>query len=129
MVLPGSVTIREVGPRDGLQNERPVSIEDRVRLVDCLSRTGLTRIEAGAFVHPQAIPAMADSEEVFARIRRIPGVRYSALVPNVRGMERAAAVGVDQAEVVLSASDTHNRRNVRRSTEESPRTSPRGTAA
>lgn len=119
MSLPTSVTIREVGPRDGLQNEQPVPVEDRVRLIDCLSGTGLTHIEAGAFVHPDAIPAMAGSEDVFAGIRRVPGVCYSALVPNVRGMERAVAAGADRAEVVLSASDTHNRRNVRRSTDES----------
>lgn len=117
--LPSTVSIREVGPRDGLQNEVPLPIEDRVRLIDALSGTGLRRIEVGAFVHPDAIPAMAGSEEVLSRIRRVPGVSYSALVPNVRGMERALGAEVDEVEVVVSASDTHNRKNVRRSTDES----------
>lgn len=117
--MPAAVVVREVGPRDGLQNEEPVPVEERVRLVDALSRTGLRRIEAGAFVHPAAIPPMAGSEEVFARIERVPGVRYSALVPNVRGVERAVAAGADEVEVVVSASTTHNEHNVRRSTEDS----------
>lgn len=122
--IPAAVSIREVGPRDGLQNEEPVSVDDRVRLVDALSRTGLRRIEAGAFVHPKAIPPMAGSDEVFARIERVPGVRYSALVPNVRGVERAVAAGADEVEVVVSASTTHNERNVRRSTDESMQAVP-----
>ncbi|MCE7884576.1 MAG: hydroxymethylglutaryl-CoA lyase [Actinobacteria bacterium ATB1] len=117
--FPSTISIREVGPRDGLQNEDPLPIEDRVRLIDALSGTGLRRIEVGAFVHPDAIPAMSGSEEVLARIRRMPDVSYSALVPNVRGMERALVAEVDEVEVVVSASDTHNRKNVRRSTDES----------
>ncbi|MBX7159184.1 MAG: hydroxymethylglutaryl-CoA lyase [Acidimicrobiia bacterium] len=122
--LPNSATVREVGPRDGLQNEEPVAVADRVRLVDALSRTGLRRIEVGAFVHPDAIPPMAGSEEVFARIERVPGVRYTALVPNARGVERAFAAGADEVEVVVSASTTHNERNVRRTTEESMKAVP-----
>lgn len=122
--LPGEVTIREVGPRDGLQNEAPVPVDRRVRLVDALSRTGLRRIEVGAFVHPEAIPPMAGSEDVFARITRVPGVRYTALVPNVRGVERAITVDADEIEVVVSASSTHNERNLRRSTEDSMRAIP-----
>lgn len=122
--IPRAVRVREVGPRDGLQNEAPVPVDQRVRLVDALSRTGLHRIEVGAFVHPDAIPPMAGSEEVFARIERFPGVRYSALVPNLRGLERALAAGADEIEVVVSASTTHNERNVRRSTEESMRSVP-----
>lgn len=117
--LPGAVSIREVGPRDGLQNEAPVPVAERIRLVDALSLTGLRRIEVGAFVHPEAIPPMAGSDEVFAGIERRPGVSYTALVPNTRGVERAIEARADEVEVVLSASDTHNRRNVRRSTEES----------
>jgi hydroxymethylglutaryl-CoA lyase len=117
--LPPKVTIREVGPRDGLQNEAPVPVARRIALVDALSETGLSRIEVGAFVHPDAIPPMAGSEEVFAGIARRDGVTYTALVPNVRGLERALAAGADEVEVFLSASETHNRRNVRRSVAES----------
>jgi hydroxymethylglutaryl-CoA lyase len=117
--LPTSVEVREVGPRDGLQNEAPVAIESRVRLIDALSRTGLRRIEAASFVSPKAIPPMAGSEDVMARIERRPGVTYSALVPNVRGAERALAAAVDEIEVVVSASETHNRKNVNRSVEDS----------
>jgi hydroxymethylglutaryl-CoA lyase len=116
---PTSVEIREVGPRDGLQNEDPVPVADRVRLIDALSHTGLRAIEAASFVHPDAIPPMAGSEDVMAAIERVAGVRYRTLVPNMRGMERALAAGTDEIEVVFSASDTHNRHNVRMGTEES----------
>jgi hydroxymethylglutaryl-CoA lyase len=117
--LPESVSIREVGPRDGLQNEEPVPTDDKVRLLDALSRTGVGRIEAVSFVHPKAIPQMADANEVWARAERAPGVRYSALVPNSRGAQRALDAGFREIEVVVSASNTHNLRNVNRSTEES----------
>jgi hydroxymethylglutaryl-CoA lyase len=116
--LPPACDIREVGPRDGLQNEAPVSVADRVRLIDALSGTGLRRIEAAAFVHPEAVPAMAGAEEVLSRISRRPGVCYSALVPNRRGAERALAAGADEIEAVVSASETHNQRNLRRSVSE-----------
>lgn len=119
MRFPPAVTIREVGPRDGLQNEAPVAVARRIELVDALSRTGLPRIEVGAFVHPDAIPPMAGSEEVFAGIERRDGVVYTALVPNLRGFERAVSAGADEVEVFLSASETHNMRNVRRSVEDS----------
>jgi hydroxymethylglutaryl-CoA lyase len=117
--LPDRISLREVGPRDGLQNEDPVPTEGKVALIDALSATGLERIEAVSFVHPRAIPQMADAVEVWSRITRNPGVRYSALVPNLRGAERALAAGLIDVEVVVSASDTHNRRNINRSTEES----------
>lgn len=117
--MPGFVDIREVGPRDGLQNEEPIPTEAKVRLLDALSRTGVGRIEALSFVHPKAIPQMADADEVWRRAERIEGVRYSALVPNTRGAHRALAAGFTEIEVVVSASDTHNRRNVNRSTDES----------
>jgi hydroxymethylglutaryl-CoA lyase len=117
--LPTTVEVREVGPRDGLQNEAPVPVDARVRLVDALSRTGLRRIEAASFVSPKAIPPMAGSDDVMARIERVPGVVYSALVPNVRGAERAIAAAADEVEVVVSASETHNRKNVNRSVDES----------
>jgi hydroxymethylglutaryl-CoA lyase len=116
---PRSVSLREVGPRDGLQNEDPVPTGAKVELIDALSRTGVRRIEAVSFVHPKAIPQMADADEVWSRIHREPGVRYSALVPNTRGAARALAAGFREIEVVVSASDTHNRRNINRSTDES----------
>ena len=119
MTLPAAASIREVGPRDGLQNEAPVPADAKVRLLDALSATGVRRIEAVSFVHPKAIPQMADADEVWARAKRAPGVRYSALVPNSRGAQRALAAGFTEIEVVVSASDTHNRRNVNRPTAES----------
>jgi hydroxymethylglutaryl-CoA lyase len=117
--LPEKLSLREVGPRDGLQNEDPVPTEAKVALIDALSTTGVSRIEAVSFVHPKAIPQMADADEVWAAIHRNHAVRYSALVPNLRGAERALAAGFREIEVVVSASDTHNRKNVNRSTEES----------
>ncbi|MFL6138158.1 MAG: hydroxymethylglutaryl-CoA lyase [Frankiaceae bacterium] len=117
--LPASISLREVGPRDGLQNEAPVPTEAKVALIDALSTTGVGRIEAVSFVHPKAIPQMADAAEVWSAIRRDPSVRYSALVPNLKGAQRALAAGFREIEVVVSASDTHNRKNVNRSTEES----------
>lgn len=82
--LPDFVSIREVGPRDGLQNEEPIQTDAKVRLLDALSGTGVKRIEAVSFVHPKAIPQMADADEVWQRATRADGVRYSALVPNTR---------------------------------------------
>jgi hydroxymethylglutaryl-CoA lyase len=119
LTLPERVDIREVGPRDGLQNEDPVPVEARVRLVDALSRTGVRRIETGSFVRPDAVPPMAGSEEVFERVARVPGVRYCALVPNAKGAERALAASANEIDVVVSASETHNQANVRRSVDES----------
>src|SRR6266540_774355 len=116
---PERVSIREVGPRDGLQNEAPVPTGAKVALLDALSATGVRRIEAVSFVHPKAIPQMADADEVWAAAQRAAGVRYSALVPNSRGARRALDAGFREIEVVVSASDTHNRHNVNRSTEES----------
>lgn len=113
------ISIREVGPRDGLQNEDPVPAAAKIRLLDALSATGVGRIEAVSFVHPKAIPQMADADEVWATAHKNPAVRYSALVPNSRGAERALAAGFGEIEVVVSASETHNQRNVNRSTGES----------
>src|SRR5487761_1613104 len=117
--LPDRISLREVGPRDGLQNEDPVPTSAKVELINALSGTGVQRIEAVSFVHPKAIPQMADADEVWAHIQRATGVRYSALVPNSRGAQRALGTGFTEIEAVLSASDTHNRKNVNRSTEES----------
>ena len=113
------ISIREVGPRDGLQNEAPVPTAAKVQLLDALSGTGVRRIEAVSFVHPKAIPQMADAAEVWAAARKEPGIRYSALVPNTPGAQRALAAGFTELEVVVSASDTHNRRNLNRSTADS----------
>jgi hydroxymethylglutaryl-CoA lyase len=118
-LLPTTVSIREVGPRDGLQNEDPVPTDAKVRLLDTLSHTGVKRIEAVSFVQPRAIPQMADADEVWKAAEKVPGVRYSALVPNSRGARRALDAGFTEIEVVVSASDTHNRHNLRRSTAES----------
>src|SRR5262245_26426531 len=110
--LPDRISLREVGPRDGLQNEEPVPTDAKVELIDALSQTGVGRIEAVSFVHPKAIPQMADASEVWSRVRRADGVRYSALVPNLKGAERAIEAGFAELEVVVSASDTHNRKNI-----------------
>lgn len=114
MELPMAVSIREVGPRDGLQSEAPVPVEGRVRLVDALSAAGVRRIEVGSFVSPKAVPAMAGTGEVFAAIRRYPGVVYSALALNRRGAEDALAAGADRLQVVVAASESYNRRNANR---------------
>src|SRR6478672_943753 len=116
---PARVEIREVGPRDGLQNEATVAIGERVRLIDALSGTGLRRIEAAAFVSAAAIPPMAGADDVMAAIDRRPGIVYSALVPNAKGAERAVEAKADELELVVSASETHNQKNVRRSVAES----------
>jgi len=117
--LPARLSLREVGPRDGLQNEDPVPTEAKVALIDALSGTGVGRIEAVSFVHAKAIPQMADAAEVWAAVTPNPDVRYSALVPNLRGAQRALDAGFTEIEVVVSASDTHNRKNLNRSTAES----------
>jgi hydroxymethylglutaryl-CoA lyase len=117
--VPSAVEICEVGPRDGLQNEATIPVADRVLLIDALAATGLRRIEAASFVSPTAIPPMAGAEEVMAGITRVPGVVYRALVPNEKGAERALAAEADELEVVVSASETHNAKNVRRTVDES----------
>jgi len=117
--LPTTLSLREVGPRDGLQNEDPVATEAKIALINALSGTGVGRIEAVSFVHPKAIPQMADADAVWAGIDRNPAIRYSALVPNLRGAQRALDAGITEIEAVVSASDTHNRKNVNRSTAES----------
>src|SRR4051794_35410459 len=92
--LPACISIREVGPRDGLQNEDVILTTDqKVRLINALSTTGLRFIEVGAFVRPQNVPQMADTAEVFARLERQPGVLYSAIAPNITGARRALAAG------------------------------------
>jgi hydroxymethylglutaryl-CoA lyase len=114
------IRIVEVGPRDGLQNEAAaVPTDVKVAFVNALSQAGLPEIEAGAFVSPKWVPQLADSDDVFRRIERRPGVTYSALVPNLKGYERARAGRADKVAVFTAASETFNRRNVNASIEES----------
>ena len=113
------VTIREVGPRDGLQIEQPISTEAKTELLEALVATGVTEIEATAFVSPRAVPAMADAEAVAALLERWPEVRFSALVAGLGGVRRAIAAGVTDLEYVVSAGDSHSHANVGRGTEES----------
>jgi hydroxymethylglutaryl-CoA lyase len=120
MRWPRSARVREVGPRDGIQSERAtISTDDKARLIDALGRTGVRLIEAVAFVSPRAVPQMADAADVWARVTRVPGVVYSALVPNRRGAERAVDAGLDALQVFVAASQSYNTRNVRRTVEES----------
>jgi hydroxymethylglutaryl-CoA lyase len=120
--LPSAVRIREVGPRDGFQNEpETIPTAEKIRLIDMLSATGVKRIEVTSFVRPEVIPQLADAEEVLAGIQRREGVSFSVLIPNERGLERALALRdrFDEINVFVSASETHNRRNVNRTIEES----------
>jgi len=120
--LPNSVRIREVGPRDGFQNEPEiVPTDEKVRLIDLLARTGLRRLEATSFVRPDVIPQLADAAEVLRRIDVPQEVSVSVLVPNERGLDQALELrdGFGEVNVFLSASETHNRKNVNRSIEES----------
>ena len=120
MSHPAAVRIREVGPRDGIQSEKAqVETADKIKLLDALSGTGLRRIEAVSFVSPKAIPQMADAREVWEGMTRNPNVFYSALVPNRRGAETAAEVGVDGMQVFIAASESYNLKNVRRSVRDS----------
>lgn len=114
------IHVQEVGTRDGLQAESVfVDTPHKVELVDALSEAGLSKIEVTAFVSPQAIPALRDAEQVLREIRRVPGVVYSALVPNVRGAERAVEARADELNLVMSASQTHNLANLRMTCEQS----------
>jgi hydroxymethylglutaryl-CoA lyase len=111
--FPRSVEIYEVGPRDGLQNEaRPVSTPDKVAFIDALSQTGLRHIEITSFVNPKWIPQLADASQVARAIQRSPAVSYSCLVPNKKGLDSALAAGMREVAVFLSASETHNKKNV-----------------
>jgi hydroxymethylglutaryl-CoA lyase len=123
--LPESVLIREVGPRDGFQNEPElIATEDKIRLIDALARTGLRRLEVTSFVRAEVVPQLADAAEVLSRIDVPEDVSVAVLVPNRRGLE--AALGhrdvIDEVIMFLSASESHNRHNVNRSTDESLRT-------
>src|ERR1700710_2618847 len=112
--------IQEVAPRDGLQIEKTwVETADKVALIDALSTSGFSRIEAGSFVSPKAIPALRDGEAVFHQIKRNPDVIYVALIPNRRGAERALEANADELNLVMSASQTHNQANMRMTREKS----------
>jgi len=120
MSMPGRVSIFEMGPRDGLQNEaKNVPTAVKVELVERLADAGLRKIETGSFVSPKWVPAMADSAQVFAGIRRRPGVRYTALTPNLKGLEGALAAKVDEAAVFGAASESFSQRNINCSIAES----------
>jgi len=113
---PEHVTIKEVGPRDGLQNEKEfIATADKIDWINKLAKTGLTYIEITSFVNPRWIPQLADAMEVATKIERIPGVTYAALVPNIKGLERALATNVDEVSVFMSASESHNQKNINKS--------------
>lgn len=111
--FPSRVSVYEVAPRDGLQNESAqVATHAKVRLIEALVDAGISRIEVGSFVAPKWVPQMADANEVFGMIERRPGVTYSGLCPNARGLHRALEADVDEVAVFVSASETHNLKNV-----------------
>jgi len=119
MSLPAFVKIVEVGARDGLQNEKSVTLDDKIALVNALSDSGLTSIETGSFVSPKWVPQMADSGEVFAKIQRKDGVTYAALTPNLKGLEAAIAAGADEVAVFAAASEGFSQKNINCSIAES----------
>lgn len=115
-----AIHIQEVGMRDGLQSaDQFVETEDKIRLLNQLSQTGLSKIEVTSFVSPKAVPLLADAEDVLSAIERCPGVTYSALIPNIRGLERALSVDLEEVNVVMSVSNAHNMANLRMTCEES----------
>jgi hydroxymethylglutaryl-CoA lyase len=114
------VCIFEVGPRDGLQNEPGfIATENKIKLTDMLSAAGCRRIEVTSFVHPKWVPQMADAAEVLSKIERKQDVLYNALIPNLKGLERAAAAGLTAVVTIMSASESHNRKNLNMSVAES----------
>jgi len=116
---PKRVKIKEVGPRDGLQNEEKIlSADDKAEWINRLSETGLVSIEVSSFVNPKWIPQLADASEVFSKIKRKKGIKYAALVPNIRGLERALEADVDEVCLFMSASETHNQKNINKSISE-----------
>lgn len=117
--LPKKITLCEVGPRDGLQNEKIIlNTEQKIELITRMADAGASVIEIGSFVHPKAVPAMADTDEVAKRLEKKAGVEYRALVLNKKGIERAHAAGVSKAKLTVSASPTHSRQNSNASPDE-----------
>ena len=120
MELPSTVTLVEVGPRDGLQNEQAsIPLQTKLQLIEDLADAGLKVIESGSFVNPKWVPQMADSEAVFAGLSRAPGVRYTCLTPNLKGLERAIAAGVDEVAVFGAASEAFSQKNINCSIDDS----------
>lgn len=120
MAIPQQVKIVEVGPRDGLQNEsNPITLQDKITLVNKLSETGLRYIETGSFVSPRWVPQMANSDEVFAGIKRHPSITYAALTPNLKGLERAIDAKADEVAVFVAASEQFSQKNTHCSIAES----------
>ncbi len=120
VILPTRVSIREVGPRDGLQNEDVLlTTEQKIALINSLADSGIKYIEVGSFVHPRVVPQMADTAQVFARIKRHPNIIYSAIAPNIKGAQRAIDAGADAVQVFLSITESHNHSNVNMSIAES----------
>ena len=118
--MPDQVRLVEVGPRDGLQNEKTlIATADKIELINRLSRTGLRSIEATSFVSPKWIPQLADAAEVFSAIQRLPGVSYPVLVPNEKGYERAREVGAQEVAVFTAASEAFNLKNINAGIDES----------
>ena len=119
IALPKSVQIKEVGPRDGLQNEkRFIETADKIAFIDELSETGLDYLEVTSFVHPKWIPQLADATEVLKAIKRQKGITYAALVPNSKGLDRALEAGVDEVSIFMSASEGHNKANINKTIDE-----------
>ena len=118
--LPKRVLITDVVARDGFQNEaRIIATQDKLRVIDGLVRAGITSIEVTSFVHPRVVPQLADAAELVAQLSPYPGVTYSALIPNIKGAQRALAAGITELHLVVSASESHNRANLNRSVQES----------
>ncbi|QHS24425.1 hydroxymethylglutaryl-CoA lyase [Virgibacillus sp. MSP4-1] len=117
--LPDKIYLKDVGPRDGLQNEETwIETEDKVTMIDKLAQSGLREIEISSFVHPKWIPALSDAREVARQIQRYPDVNYSALVPNQKGLEHALEADLDGISVFMSASETHNQKNINKTIDE-----------
>jgi len=122
MKLPPRVTVVEVGPRDGFQNEKQfIPTAKKIQIINALAQTGLKHIQATSFVHPKAIPQLADAEEVMSGISRPPGVSFRVLAPNLRGVQRAIAFKPQKINLMMSVTESHNRANANRSVEESLR--------
>ncbi|MGI5837545.1 MAG: hydroxymethylglutaryl-CoA lyase [Chloroflexota bacterium] len=122
MQLPKRVNIMEVGPRDGFQAEHQlIPTEDKIAIVNALAKTGISDIQVTSFVHPKAVPNLADAEEVMARMDRPTGVRYHVLVPNMKGLQRALPTKPDGIHLMMSVTESHNRANGNRSIEDAMR--------
>jgi hydroxymethylglutaryl-CoA lyase len=121
--VPDEVSIYEVGPRDGLQNEKQILPSDKkLELIEGIVDAGIRRVEITSFVNPRWVPALADHEDIARRVKRKPGVRYSALVPNMRGLDGATRAGMQEVAVFMAATQTHNKKNINKSTQDALRT-------